>query len=207
MKIKYLLMAAMVLPCAMFTACGDDDDEPIKSDVENPSKPILSNVDAEQYIDASYSPSVSEIQKAWVGDYEGWDTNQSKNTKIKRLLILQPNNSYINVIQGILVESGKDQYTDFEHERGTYSYNARTQTITYSVQSDSILDYAKGKMDGYRGKKFYDHTDGNYTEKVAFSTIQNKQRSWISHDTYLQSLTDKSINIAFIMVPQVEERK
>ena len=57
MKFKYLLMAAFVLPCAMFTACGGDDDDSDKIPVEdNSPKPITSNVDAEKYIDASYSP-------------------------------------------------------------------------------------------------------------------------------------------------------
>ena len=208
MKIKYLLMAAFVLPCAMFVACGDDDGGG-STDVEKPETAITNNVDAEKYIDASYSPSLSEIQKSWAGEYEGYDSNQKKNTKIKRLLILEPNNHYVNTIQGVLIESGKSEYIDFEREIGTYSYNSRTQTITYTVQSDSILDYGKQNFDGYRGKKYYDHTDGNYTEKVSFSTMKDNQRAWITRDTYLQSLTDRTINIAFAMVLQAdkEERK
>lgn len=199
------------MPVCLFTACDSDDDEDEKKPepTTNPVQPITNNVDAEKNIDDSYSPTISEIQKQWAGSYEGYDTNQEQNTKIKRLLTLLPNNTYINIIQGVLVESGKSDYVDFEHEYGTYSYNSRTKTITYTVQYDSLLDYGTQKFDGYRGKKYYDHTDGNYTEKVAFSTIQNGQRSWISHDTYLQSLTDRTINIAFAMIPDMtrEDRK
>ena len=101
-----------------------------------------------------------------------------------------------------MIESGKTDYVDFEHERGSYSYNTRTNTITYTVSSDSVLDYRNQKMDGYKGKKYYDRTEGNYTEKVQFSTINNGNRKWITRDTYLQSLTDKSIKIAFAMDPQ-----
>lgn len=203
MKLKYLLVAAFVLPCAMLSSCGGDDDEEFKTDVEREKEPIMSDLQVESTIDASYSASLSEIQQSWAGEYEGWDSNQKKNTKIRRLLILEPNNQYVNIIQGVLIESGKTDYVDFEHERGSYSYNTRTNTITYTVASDSVLDYSKQKMDGYTGKKYYDRTEGNYTEKVQFSTIQNGKRKWITRDTYLQSLTDKSINIAFAMSPQI----
>lgn len=196
-------MAAFVLPCAFLSSCGGDDDEvkkPIEVRVEEPK---MNDLEVESTIDASYSASLSEIQQSWAGEYEGWDSNQKKNTKIRRLLILEPNNQYVNIIQGVLIESGKSDYVDFEHERGSYSYNTRTNTITYTVSSDSVLDYSKQKMDGYRGKKYYDRTEGNYTEKVQFSTIKDGKRKWITRDTYLQSLTDKSINIAFAMSPQI----
>lgn len=98
---------------------------------------------------------------------------------------------------------------DFEIETGTYSYNTRTHIITYSVTSDEVLDYGKQQFDKYNGKKFYDHTDGSYTEKVQFSALKDGQRAWITKDTYLQSLTDRTINIAFAMVQKAdkEERK
>lgn len=203
MKLKYLLMAAFVLPCAFLSSCGGDDDEEIKKNVEREEEPKMNDLEVESTIDASYSASLSEIQQSWAGEYEGWDSNQKKNTKIRRLLVLEPNNQYVNIIQGVLIESGKSDYVDFEHERGSYSYNTRTNTITYTVSSDSVLDYSKQKMDGYRGKKYYDRTEGNYTEKVQFSTIKDGKRKWITRDTYLQSLTDKSINIAFAMSPQI----
>ena len=167
---------------------------------QDPVTPILTSTEMESHIDDSYTASFSDIQQTWVSEYAGWDENQQKNTKIKRLLVLKPNKTYSNVIQGILVESGKDKYTDFEHEQGTYSYNSNSKTITYTVTYDSILNYRDQSFDKYNGKKFYSHTDGNYTEKVSFSKERNGQRSWISHDTYLQSLTDKTINIAFAMV-------
>ena len=213
MKIKYLLMAAMVLPFAMLIACGGDDDDDSKESVDTKpsSAALLTDVEAEKYIDANYQPTLSQIQETWAGEYEGWDANQANNghvgnTKIKRLLTLNPNLTYENIIQGVILE-GKDGYVDFEVEVGTYTYNARTKTITYSVQTDKVLDYGKQKFDTYYGKKFYDHTDGTYTEKVNFSTEKDGQRCWISHDTYLQSLTDKTINIAFMMVINADPKE
>lgn len=207
MKIKYLLMAAFVLPCAMVMSCGDDGGGSEVKDA--PSTPKTNDTEVEKYIDASYSPSLSEIQNTWTGEYEGWDNNQEKNTKIKRMVVLAPNNTYTNTIQGVLIESGKSEYVDFEIETGTYSYNTRTHIITYSVTSDEVLDYGKQQFDKYNGKKFYDHTDGSYTEKVQFSALKDGQRAWITKDTYLQSLTDRTINIAFAMVQKAdkEERK
>lgn len=196
-------MAAFLLPCVMFTACGDDGGGG-EEDIEEPVKPVTNNVDAEKYIDDTYTPSLSDIQKEWAGEYEGYDTNQESNTKIRRMLNLYSNNTYTNIVQGVLVKSGKSEYVNFELERGTYVYNERRKTITYTVQSDSILDYGTQKFDVYKGKKYYDHTDGNYSEKVDFSTMSNNQRSWITHDTYLQSLTNKTINIAFAMVKKAD---
>lgn len=204
-KLKYLLMAALVLPCAVFTACGDDDDDD-KINVEKPETPILTNTSVEQYIDNSYTPTTSDLQNVWEGNYEGWDEKQQKNTKIKRMLTLSPNGNYENVIEGILVESGKDKYTKFEHEKGTYSYNSSTKAITYTVTVDSLLDYGKQKMDAYKGKKFLDHTDARYTETANFSQKKDNQRSWITRDTYLQSLTTKQVDISFAMVVQVKNK-
>ena len=203
MKNKYLLMAAMILPCTMFTACGGGDDGGKEnSEQQTGQNQIVDNVSIEQTIDQAYTASLSEIQKAWAGEYEGWDDVQKKNTNIRRLLTLNPNNTYTNVIQGVLIESGKSDYVDFEHEKGRYSYNSRTKTITYTVESDSVLDYGKQKFVGYSGKKYYDHTDGNYNENVQFSYSTNGTRKWITRDTYLQSLTDMTISIAFAMDPQ-----
>lgn len=201
MKKKCLWMAAFLLPCVMFTACGSDDGG--GENIEEP--PITNEVDAEKYTDTSYAPKLSDIQKTWTGEYKGYDTNQESNTNIKRLLSLYANKTYTNIIQGVLVKSGKSEYVNFELERGTYVYNERQKTITYTVQSDSILDYGTQKFDVYHGKKYYDHTEGNYSEKVAFSTPVDNQRSWITHDTYLQSLTDKTINIAFAMVQKKDK--
>ena len=203
-------MATMVLPCAMFCACGDDDEEDVKINSDQPSSvALLTDVEAEKYIDSDYIPTSEDITKTWAGEYQGWDANQASdnhvgNTKIRRQLILQPNGRYENIIQGVILE-GKDDYYNFEKEKGTYSYNQRSKTITYSVESDSILDYRMQILEFYAGKKYYSHTDKTYTEKVDFSTEKDGQRSWITHDTYLQSLTNKTINIAFMMVPNVNK--
>ena len=205
-------MAAMVLPCAMFTACGGDDgpDDPTPIDEKDPiTVALVNDTKALDYVDNSYNPALSEIQnKAWVGEYEGWDENQQKNTTIRRLLTLYGNNQYTNVIQGKLIGSGKeDRWADFEHESGTYSYNASTKTVTYIVSKDSVLNWQQQKMEGYTKKKYYDHQESSYTELARFSNLNKGNRSWITQDMYLQSLTDKTINIYFMMIVNVENKK
>lgn len=208
-KYYSLVMMALAMGVSMVSCGGGDSDGTGPIDIDQPASPVTNTTEAEKYIDASYTPTQSEIQQVWTGEYKGWDNNQETNTNIKRMLTLDSNGRYTNVIQGVLVKSGKTEYVDFEKESGTYTYNSRTKTITYVVSSDEVLDYGKQEFDKYTGKKFYDHTDGSYTEKVQFSQVKDGQRSWITKDTYLQSLTDRTINIAFAMVVKAdrEERR
>ena len=149
--------------------------------------------------DSNYVASLSELQKVWDGEYEGWDDNQQKVTKIRRQLTLMSNETYTNIIQGVMIESGKLKHIEFEHEEGIYYYNTRTKTITYTVSTDSVLDYSNQKMVGYKGKKYYDHTGGNYTEKVLFSVEHDGICSWITTDAYLYSLINKNQNVIYHM--------
>ena len=156
-------------------------------------------------IDDSFVPNEAFMQKKWAGEYVGWDDVQKKNTKIKRLLTLNPDRTYTNIIQGILVESGKDAYVDFEREKGIYTYNARTGVITYSVTSDSVIQYKDQSFIGYSMKKYYDHQVGTYTEEAKFTPVTNGGRKWVTKDMYLQSLTDMSLDLAFSMDVYAEE--
>ena len=212
MKIKYLLMAAMVLPCAMFTACGDDDDP--KPDVE---KCKLCNCghddgkcdancecqkiidDPRSQIDNSYNPTQASLQKAWAGEYTGWDAVQEANTTIRRKLVLNPNGNYTNVISGQLKKEGNNQFFKFESEAGTYTYNQSTRTITYTCRYDSVLNYRDQSYTVYNKKHYYSTEKSTYTEQADFTASTNGKRLWITLDTYLQSLTAEKLDIAFSM--------
>ena len=198
MKIKYLLMAAFVLPCAMFTACGDDDDE--KEPIDGPSqetKIIKSDFDGK--IDDSFVPSMSDIQKTWAGEYQGWDAVQKKNTTIRRQLTLNPNGTYTNIIAGKLIESGKNDFFKFESEGGRYTYNQSDGTVSYTCEYDSVLNYRDQSYTRYSKKHYYDHESANYTEKTDFSEMKEGKRVWITKDMYLQSLTAEVLDLIFAM--------
>lgn len=175
--------------------CTEQGDEYGPEPVMYGPDPLPTNLLA----DSGYIVNLSAIQKVWAGEYEGWDNNQQKVTRIRRQLTLMPNDTYTNIIQGVMKESGKSEYIDFEYEEGVYYYNTQSGTITYTVSADSVLDYRTQKMDGYKGKKYYDHIDGNYTEKVLFSVEHDGIRSWITTDTYLYSLTNKNQNVVYHM--------
>lgn len=214
MKAKVLWFAAILAaPCLVsFWSC-DKENQDDKNPVDSQGREILVNTDILKTVDDNYSPSLAELQKTWAGEYEGWDANQATenhvgNTNIRRLLILNPNGSYRNVIQGVILE-GKSEYVDFEHEVGTYTYDANKKLLTYIVKSDSVLKYDEQKLLGFNGKKYYKNdVRGTYTEEVRFTTLKDGKRSWVARDTYLQAQTDKTINICFAMdEAKVEERR
>ena len=190
-------MAAMVLPCAMFTACGDDDDP--KTNVDEPevqNKIINSKVDIP--VDESFIPTQAYIQGVWAGEYQGWDDVQKQNTTIRRKLTLNANGTYTNSIAGQLVASGKDFYP-FEAEGGTYTLNQSTGVITYTCEYDSVLNYREQSYTRYTSKHYYSKQEKTYTENAKFSESQSGQRVWITKDMYLQSLTAETLDLVFSM--------
>lgn len=208
MKLKYLLIATMAIPCAIFMACGDDDEEPQKTNIETPPDgAILENTDILETVDPEYKPTANYLQKNWHGEYIGWDAKQAEdgnnngNTTICRELTLNANGTYTNIIAGKLISTGKEGFFKFESEGGTYSYNPSTGYVTYTVEYDSLLNYRSQTYDVYRKKKYYSKEEKSYTEKADFSISANGTRRWVTRDMYLQSLTDKTINIAFAMDP------
>lgn len=204
MKIKNLFVTALMLvPTLVYTSCGGDDpDEPEKPIIDaDLSGAILENTDILQTVDNSYRPTASYLAKTWHGEYEGWDEVQKKNTTISRELVLRPNGTYSNIIAGKIIDTGKNKFFKFESEGGTYTYNSNTGTVTYTVDYDSLLDYKTQSYDVYNQKKYYSKMEKSYTEKADFSISVKGIRRWVTRDMYLQSLTNKTINIAFAMDP------
>jgi len=196
MKIKYLLMTALVLPCTMLTACGgDDDDSTPKTDVEHTTETKKTQSRSDSPVDNNFKPDASYLQTSWFGEYEGWDAEQQKNTTIQRTLTLLPNGNYTNIIAGKLLESDKTRFYKFESEAGTYTYNSSTQTVTYTCRYDSVLNYKDQTYRVYDKKHISKNSEqATYTEKTTFTEMREGMRDWITKDTYLKSLTD-DINI------------
>lgn len=191
---SYLIMAFGAM--ALFACGGDDPEEIIDKPGGNDDKIKVFN------IDESFTPSTATLQTTWFGEYTGWDDVQEKDATIGRTLILNPNGTYKNTIQGSL--DGKD-LINFEVEEGTYTYNAGNGTLTYTVKYDSLINYQTQKMTGYTKKHYYsadgNNTDDkkNYTEKSLFTKASNGKRQWVCKDTYLQQLTAKTLELYFLM--------
>ena len=202
MRLKFLLMAAFVLPCAMFTGCGSDDsgsDEKKSVEPDGNTEEKIINAKVDIPVDANFKADASYIQKTWSGEYQGWDAVQKKNTTIRRKLVLNPNGTYTNIIAGKLLATDKNQFFKFEAEGGTYTYNSSTGVVTYKVDYDSILTYKDQSYTRYSKKHYYAEEKANYTEKAEFSEMKEGKRVWITKDTYLQSLTAEILDLAFSM--------
>ena len=195
MKKNLFLLPLLAMASLAFTSCIDPDDDVKLND----------NVDQFE-IDESFKASSSYLQASWQGEYSGYDENQKANTNIRRLLVLNSDGTYVNIIQGILVSktNNKTQYTDFEKEYGTYHYNGYN-TITYNVQVDSLINYQTEKMEYFSKKHSYSgsSTDtskdvSNYTEGVQFQT-SNGDHQWVTKDVYLSNLKGSDLELFFIM--------
>lgn len=196
MKKNLFLLPLLAMASLAFTSCIKDDDDDVK---------LNDNVDQFE-IDESFKASSSYLQASWQGEYSGYDENQKANTNIRRLLVLNSDGTYVNIIQGILASktNNKTQYTDFEKEYGTYHYNGYN-TITYNVQVDSLINYQTEKMEYFSKKHSYSgsSTDtskdvSNYTEGVQFQT-SNGDHQWVTKDVYLSNLKGSDLELFFIM--------
>ena len=157
--------------------------------------------------DESFYPEVSYIQGTWLGEYEGWDWLQQVNSKIRRRLVLYPDGRYENLIQGVLPMAGHDSYVDFEREKGTYNYSVPTRTLTYLVETDSLLDFRTQQFVGYTNKHYYDHAEDEYTETPQFTQETEGRRKWLTYDNSLLSPEDKKSPLMYSMDKQDEESK
>ena len=193
-RIIFLMAASMMLA----TSCIKEDDNEVELN-EN-----VSNDDIK--IDESFKATDSYLQASWQGEYSGYDENQKANTNIRRLLILNADGSYTNTIQGILVSknSDKNEYTDFEKEYGTYSYNG-SDLVTYNVTTDSLINYQTNELQYFSKKHSYSGSDtdtskdvASYTEGVKFQTKDNDHQ-WVTKDVYLSNLKGADLELYFIM--------
>ena len=191
--------------CACGCGCGSDCDCANGGTCNCGCQKVDKPEDPRNSIDTSYKPELKSLQQNWLGEYEGWDAAQERDTKIKRKLVLNANLTYTNVIEGILAADGKNKYTKFESEAGTYSYNQSTGVITYTVRYDSLLNYQNQQFVGYTKKHYYSPDGMNaddkasYTEKAQFTASAGGYRSWVTEDTYLQQLSAEKLDLWFTM--------
>lgn len=185
MMFAFMLLGGSVTSCLI-----PDDVEESGETYELPSE------------DTSFKPTLDFLQTAWIGEYTGYDESQYADTKIKRRLVLRSDGSYRNVIQGVIVSSGKSDFVDFEMEQGTYEYDIDEQCIVYKVKTDSLINYDTGEYERYTVKHSDKSDVASYTERTSFSAVIDGNRQWITRDTYLTSKSDKEMDILYIMIPQ-----
>lgn len=196
MKKYFYLLSLLMVSATVCTSCIPD---PV------PDPELNKNVETFE-IDESFKATSSFLQASWKGEYSGYDENQKANTNIRRLLELYSDGTYKNTIQGILVNknNNKADYVNFEVEKGTYRYNG-SNTITYNVQVDSLINYQTEELEYFSKKHSYSgsSTDtskdvSSYTEGVQFQNKDNSHQ-WVTKDVYLSNLKGSDLELFFFM--------
>ncbi len=205
---KHLTPCVFVLAfsCIMATSCiknSDDNDQP-KPPV-NDSIPMNTDSTAVD-IDRTFKATVEYMQGEWMAQYAGYDPQQSQATgmevvsAIRRLVTFSPEGFYDSHVQGIVdVQDTITIYKEFEHEHGTYSFNADKQVMKYVIEYDSLLNFGTDKMEFFPGKRGPGGLVKEYDEEIGFSKEVDGKRDWIRKDLELMSTEDHSANVIYIM--------
>lgn len=156
-------------------------------------------------IDSTFFATTSFMLKTWMGEYVGYDLMQGKMSAIRRQILFSPEGFYDNHVQGanFTEEDSIIEYKEFEHEHGIFTFDSVRQVMTYTVEYDSLLNFATDQMIFYPGKMIQGTgLVQTYEENVHFSLIREGRRDWIRKDDNLVSLEDHSNQLIYIMKSQ-----
>lgn len=192
----FILLPASNSSCIKYA----DDDE-----LTPPSDTIPSTTDTTTVIvDSLFQADVSYIMGEWMAQYSGFDPMQMKTSSIRRLVAFLPDGSYDSHVQGIVdIEDTVTVYKEFEHEHGTYSFDASRQLMKYTVEYDSLLNFGSDQLEYSPGKM----RPGigiikEYDERLWFSQEKEGKRDWVRKDDNLVSADDHTENIIYVMKSQ-----
>ena len=144
-KLKNIRICAIILVITMalpmcFSCIGSADD-----DTPSPPAPdtlVVATDSTEVLIDSLYAASKENIEGEWMGQYIGYDSRQGTTSAIRRMVYFAPDGFYDSHVQGIAnIADTIMEYKEFEHEHGTYSFDAESQVMTFLVEYDSLLDF------------------------------------------------------------------
>lgn len=195
------------LSCIFATSCINDAD-----DNEQPTPPEETLVVTDSTtvrIDSAFVVSAEYMKGEWMAQYVGYDPQQSKAsgsdvvTSIRRLVFFSPDGFYESHVQGIVnIEDTVTLYKEFEHEYGTYSFDAERQMMTYTVEYDSLLNFGTDKMEYHNGKVKGPVTIPLYVERMWFSVEKDGLRDWIREDDNLMSVKEHTARLIYSMKRQ-----
>lgn len=190
------------LCCLLAASCiKNGDDEPLPPNPE----PVIETDTTIVYRDTTFMATVTYLQGEWMSEYMGFDPMQNTNTAIRRLLVFRIDGSYDSHIQGINDIQVEDEvaYREFEHEHGTYTFDADIQQMTYTVEYDSLLNFFTDKLEHNEGKvQQGGGIQKEYKEDIYFSREKEGKRDWIRVDDNLRAPDDHSARLVYIMKNQ-----
>ena len=185
------------------TSCikdADDDELPTP-----PANEIPSNVDSTMITkDSVFKATAAYMQGIWMGQYQGYDLRQKTTSNIRRIVTFLPDGIYDSHVQGIVnANDSTAGFMEFEHEHGSYTFNAEKQAMNYSIEYDSLLNFETGKLEYSAGKM---RPGGGlikkYDESIIFSLEKEGKRDWIRTDGELVSPDNHSAAVIYIMNKQ-----
>lgn len=190
----------LVLLCSLFYSCiknADNNESPYP-----PINPAEEKTDSTTVIiDSLFKTPIEYMYGEWMAQYTGYDTRQAKTSLIRRVVVFSPDGSYDFHVQGIMdITDTINFFKDFEHEHGTYSFDTNEQIMSYTIEYDSLLNFASDELEFNSGKM----QPGvglitEYKERIWFSKENEGKRDWIRKDDNLVSPDDHSANIIYIM--------
>lgn len=186
----------------------DADDEERPTPPEDDETPVLID-SATVLIDSAFMASKEYMAGEWMAQYVGYDPQQSMASgsdvvsAIRRLVYFSPDGFYESHVQGIVnIEDTVTLYKEFEHEFGTYSFDAERQMMTYTVEYDSLLNFGTDVMEYHNGKVRGAVTIPQYGERIWFSVEKDGLRDWIREDDNLMSAEENSARLIYSMKRQ-----
>ena len=152
-------------------------------------------------IDSTFKATKEYLIGEWMAPYTGYDPLQRKTSSIRRLVFFSTDGSYDSHVQGIVdVEDTITTYKEFEHEHGTYSFDEQTQLMKYSIEYDSLLNFATDQLEFYPGKMRPGmNILTEHNEKLWFSHEEEGRRDWVRTDENLVASDSLAVNVIYIM--------
>lgn len=178
------------------------------SDDEIPEPPSSVSSDTTQIdVDSVYLVSVEYMYGEWRSQYVGFDLRQMKASAIRRLVFFSEDGFYDSHVQGILsVNDSITTYKEFEHEHGAYFFDDAKHTMKYSLEYDSLLNFATDKLEYFPGKILPGIGQvKDYEELIWFSKEKDGKRDWIRIDENLVTEDNHTARVIYVMRNRNEE--
>lgn len=191
-----ILVVAGLLCCAVIGSCiGYADDDPQQPEPEPPASDSVHVV-----ADSTFRATAEDLQGEWMAQYTGFDPRQGTTSAIRRLVFFSADSSYDSHVQGILdITDQTKTYREFEHERGTYSFDEARQMMIYYIDYDSLIDFSTDRMEYHHGKLQGQAEILQYGERIIFSLPVEGKRYWIRADGNLTVPDDHEARLFYIM--------
>lgn len=184
-------------------SCIKDAEE---EEITPPIKQDTSVVDTTVVLtDSTFRATSTFFYGEWFSEYIGYDPMQRTNSAIRRIVTFYSNGDYDSHVQGInnYNQDSIQEYKEFEHEHGSFSFDEVNQLMKFTVEYDSVLNFFTDKLEFHDGKVVQGgDMKKEYDENVKFSIEKDGKRDWIRIEDNLMFVDNPSIRLVYSMKNQ-----